>query len=289
MIYSMTAFARTQSQGEWGSLICETRSINHRFLEISIHSPDLLHAFEMSVRERIRQFVKRGKIECNIRYQANPSMEGSLYLVNKPLVQELGKASEEIAALLTTTAPINPIDILRFPGVLNTKEADLTSLRAQLMHLLEKTLEELVSVRGREGEELRQLFSQRTESMLQELSKVRERLPEVMSEIQERLLKRFADVKIELDPGRLEQEMVMFAQKIDISEEIERAETHIKEISRVIKQGGIIGRRLDFLLQELNREANTLGSKSVDSLITHCAVEMKVLTEQMREQIQNIE
>jgi uncharacterized protein (TIGR00255 family) len=289
MIYSMTAFARAQSQGEWGNLVCEIRSINHRFLEISIHSPDLLHKFEMSFRERIRHFIKRGKIECNIRYQANPNAESALQVVNTVLAQTIGMASEKIAALLQQPAPINPMDILRFPGVLTTKEGDLTTLHAHILELLEKTLEELVMARGREGEELKRLFSQRTELMLQELSKVRERLPDMMAEVQGRLLKRFTDANVDLDPGRLEQEMIMFAQKIDISEEIERAETHIKEIRRIVVQGGAIGRRLDFLFQELNREANTLGSKSVDSIITHGAIEMKVLTEQMREQIQNIE
>lgn len=285
----MTAFARMQSQGDWGSLVCEMRSINHRFLEISIHLPDVLRVLEMPVRDRIRDKVKRGKIECNMRYQPNPNSEGSLYSVNTFLAKELCKASETVASLLKETAPIYPTDILRFPGVLESKEADLNSLEAPFFDLLEKTLQELVAARAREGEELKQLFLQRTDLILNELSKVRERLPEVMVDQHNRLYKRFADAKVELDAMRLEQEMVMFAQKIDVAEEIERTETHIKEIRRVVKQGGTIGRRLDFLFQELNREANTLGSKSVDSLITHCAVEMKVLTEQMREQIQNIE
>lgn len=289
MIYSMTAFARTQSQGDWGTLVCEMRSINHRFLEISIHLPEMLRVFEMPIRERIRRFVKRGKIECNIRYQPNPSSASTLYSVNTFLAKELCQASEVISSLLKTAAPIYPTDILRFPGVLETKETDLNSLQSPLLELVEKTLHELLASRAREGEELRQLFAQRTELMLEELAKVRERLPGVMIEQQERLVKRFNDAKIELDQGRLEQEMVMFAQKIDVTEEIERTETHLKEIRRILKQGGIIGRRLDFLMQELNREANTLGSKSVDSILTHCAVEMKVLTEQMREQIQNIE
>ena len=155
--------------------------------------------------------------------------------------------------------------------------------------MLEKTLKDLIVVRGREGEELKQLFLQRMDLMQQELAKVRERLPHVMTDQYDRLKRRFTDARVELDPGRLEQEMVMFAQRIDVAEEIERTETHITEVRRILKQGGTIGRRLDFLLQELNREANTLGSKSVDSTITHAAVEMKVLIEQVREQVQNIE
>lgn len=289
MIYSMTAFARNQSQGEWGILICEIRSINHRFLEISVHLPDVLRALEMPVRERIRHFINRGKIECGIRYQPNFGMEGSLYTVNTHLAKELCLACEKISALSASAGPVNPTDLLRFPGVLETKETDLSTLQAELFSLLEKTFHDLVAARGREGEELKQMFLQRMDLMLQELAKVRDRLPVVMSEQHERLMKRFSDAKIELDPGRLEQEMVIYAQKIDVAEEVERTETHIKEIRRILKSGGTIGRRLDFLLQELNREANTLGSKSVDSITTHCAVEMKVLTEQMREQIQNIE
>jgi len=157
------------------------------------------------------------------------------------------------------------------------------------LRLVEQTLVELIEVRQREGEELKRLFLQRLDAMQVELTKVRERLPHVMKEQHDRLLKRFQDAKIELDPNRLEQEMVMFAQKIDVAEEIERTETHISEVRRMLKHGGIIGRRFDFLLQELNREANTLGSKSVDPVITHAAVEMKVLIEQIREQVQNIE
>jgi uncharacterized protein (TIGR00255 family) len=289
MIHSMTAFARSQAESDSGSLVCEIRSINHRYLEISLHLPDVLRVLEMPIRERIRYFVKRGKIECGLRYQPGASDAGSLFTINTGLAQELCRASEKIASLLNESAPIYPTDILNFPGVLETKEADLGTLQNEVFDLLEKTLNDLVIVRGREGEDLKQLFLQRMDLMQQELAKVRERLPHVMTDQYDRLRRRFADVKLELDPLRLEQEMVMFAQKMDVAEEIERTETHIAEVRRILKQGGTVGRRLDFLLQELNREANTLGSKSVDSVITHAAVEMKVLIEQVREQVQNIE
>lgn len=289
MIYSMTAFARHQSQGDWGILTCEIRSINHRFLEMSVHLPEILRAFEMPIRERVRTVLARGKIECGIRYQPNFAAAGSLYAVNLNLAKELCAASEKIASLVTNANPLNPTDILRFPGVLENKETDLQVLQKELFAVLDATLKELVAARAREGEGLKEMFLQRMELMLQELVKVRERLPQVLTELQDRLSKRFSDAKVDLDPGRLEQEMVIYAQKMDVAEEIERAQTHIKEVHRILKQGGVIGRRLDFLFQELNREANTLGSKSVDSVLTHCAVEMKVLTEQMREQIQNIE
>lgn len=289
MIYSMTAFARAQSQGKWGSLVCEMRSINHRYLEASVHLSEVVRVLEMPIRERIRELLKRGKIECSIRYQPSSAAEGSLFTVNTALVSELCKASETISGLLKESAPIYPTDILRFPGVLETKESDLSELESEVFKLLDKTIHDLVAARGREGEELKKTFLDRIELMQKELAKVRERLPAIMNEARERLNKRFTDAKVELDPTRLEQEMVMFAQKIDIAEEIDRTETHISEIRRILKQGGLVGRRLDFLMQELNREANTMGSKSVDPVVTHAAVEMKVLIEQVREQVQNVE
>lgn len=289
MIYSMTAFARTQTQISQGSLVCELRSINHRFLEISMHLPEAFRALEMPLRDLIRKYLKRGKVECAVRYQLNPNSDNVLFNVNLELAQELCKASEKIANLLKEAAPVYPTDILRFPGVMEVKETDLNELQKDVLGLVEKTLKELVQARGREGEGLKQLFLQRMDLLQNELSKVRERLPQVMKDQQERLLKRFTDVKLELDPNRLEQEMVFYAQRIDVAEEIERTETHVSEIRRILQEGGIAGRRLDFLLQELNREANTLGSKSVDSVLTHAAVEMKVLIEQVREQVQNVE
>ncbi len=289
MIYSMTAFARVQSQGDWGTLVCEMRSINHRYLEIGIHVPDVLRVLEMPMRELIRHHIKRGKIECVIRYQPAPAAEASLFSINPVLARELCKASEEIAVLLKNPGLISPTDILRFPGVMETRDSGLDKLQDEVIKLLEKAVKDLLAARAREGEELKHLFLQRMDLLQNELVKVRERLPQVMTDQHERLLKRLAEAKLELDSGRLEQEMVIFAQKIDVAEEIDRTETHIAEVRRVLKQGGVAGRRLDFLLQELNREANTLGSKSVDPVLTHAAVEMKVLIEQVREQVQNVE
>ncbi|MBV9575047.1 MAG: YicC family protein [Gammaproteobacteria bacterium] len=288
MIYSMTAFARVHHQSDKGSLVCEMRSINHRYLEISLHLPDVLRVLEMPLRESIRKHIKRGKIECLIRYQANQDAGESL-TINAMLAQELCRASEKIATFLQQAAPIHPTDILRFPGVIETKETDLGKLQADVMQLIKNALHELVAVREREGEELKQLFLQRMDLIQEELSKVKTNLSRVMLEQRERLYKRFNEAKLELDPNRLEQEMVIFAQRIDVAEEIDRTVTHVTEVKRILQEGGIVGRRLDFLLQELNREANTLGSKSVDSVITHAAVEMKVLIEQVREQVQNIE
>lgn len=288
MIYSMTAFSRVQSQGEWGNLVCEIRSINHRYLEISIHLPEVLRVFEMPMRELVRQHVKRGKIECVMRYQ--PGSSGNqLVSINDSLARELCVACDNIGGFLKNPGAVSAADILRFPGVLENKESDISKLQEQVFHLFEKTVNDLLAARAREGEELKQLFLQRMDLLKAELNKVRMRLPEVMKEQQDKLLKRLSDIRQELDSGRLEQEMLIYAHKIDVAEEIDRTETHISEVRRVLDHGGLTGRRLDFLLQELNREANTLGSKSSDSVLTHAAVEMKVLIEQVREQVQNIE
>lgn len=289
MIYSMTAFARAQNQSEKGNLVCEIRSINHRYLEVGVYVQEALRVLEMPIRERMRQFLKRGKIECTIRYQAGTHANTTLFNIDIMLAKELCQASEKMSKMLETPGPINPMDILRFPGVLEPQSTDVEALRKEVMLLIDKTLKDLVEARAREGEKLKALFLERMDLMRVELNKVRERLPQVSKEQHNRLLKRFADAKVELDPGRLEQEMVIFAHKIDIAEEIDRTETHIAEVRRILDQGGAVGRRLDFLLQELNREANTLGSKSVDSVVTHAAVEMKVLIEQVREQVQNVE
>ena len=285
----MTAFARGQHSGNVGQLTCEIRSVNHRYLDISIYLPDNLRSLEMPMRELIRQLIKRGKIECSIRYQPSPHEVNALFTINTVLAKALCEASETIGAFLRQITPSSPIDILRFPGVIETKETDTKTVQKELLQLLEETLKDLLLAREREGKELNQFFLQRLDLLQVELKNIRKALPRVLKDQKNRLLQRFVEVKIELQPERLEQEMVLFAQKIDVAEEIERTETHIIEIRRVLQQNEAIGRRLDFLLQELNREANTLASKSVDSVITHAALQMKVLIEQVREQVQNVE
>lgn len=288
MIQSMTAFARDQSQGKWGSAVCELRSINHRYLELIVRLPDTLHEFEAAIRESIRNHIKRGKIECYIRYQPG-DVTGAEITINAHLAEQLCKANEVIAKILKIPAPVNTMDILKWPGILKIAEVDLETIEDEMIQLVEKALQDLVAARAREGEELKQLFLQRLEAMKAEIAKVRQRMPEIMNEQRERLTKRFADVKLELDTGRLEQEMVLFSQKTDVAEELDRIDTHISEVRRVLKQGGVVGRRLDFLMQELNREANTLGAKSVNVDTTRVSVELKVLIEQVREQVQNVE
>lgn len=288
MIQSMTAFARTQGQGAWGSAVCELRSINHRYLEIVTRLPDNLHELEVAIRERIRNYIKRGKIEFHLRYQPG-DVAGTEITINTHLAEKICRANETIVEMLVKPAEINTMSILQWPGILQIAEIDLEAIQDEVLKLLEKALEDLVAARAREGDELKQLFLQRLEGMKLELAKVRQRMPSILSAQRERLIKRFSDAKLEMDSGRLEQEMVMFAQKIDVAEELDRIDAHISEVRRVLKQGGVAGRRLDFLMQELNREANTLGSKSVDVDTTRASVELKVLIEQVREQVQNVE
>jgi uncharacterized protein (TIGR00255 family) len=288
MIRSMTAFARVQHQSEWGSIVVEMRSINHRYLDVNVSLPDTLRHIDLSIRHRLRERVKRGKIECVIRYQAQPPSH-QLFTVNTLLAQALCQSSEQVAAFLPTATPVCALDILKWPGVLEVKEEEMQALQASIIALVEEATEALLQMRGREGEQLKQLLLQRLDGLSEQLSIIRQHGPQVIVAQQERLKKRFIDAEVELDSARLEQEMVLFAQKIDVAEEIERIDMHIEECRRVMMSEDAIGRRLDFLLQELNREANTLGAKSVDPVMTHRAVEMKVLIEQMREQVQNIE
>lgn len=284
----MTAFARCQQQGEYGQLTCEIRSINHRYLEISVNVPETLRHFEMMLREQIRERIKRGKLECTIRFQAFTDQNQEIS-INTSYARSICHAAETIANMLTHPTPISPTDILRLPGVLDSKELDIKPLESAFQQLLDRTITDLLSARAREGEELKNHCEQRMINISKELNQVKEYLPTIMSDQQARLQQRFADADVDLDPQRLAQEMVFFAQKIDVAEEIDRARTHLLEMKRIFAEGGLVGRRLDFLIQELHREANTLGSKSVDAQVMHSVVEMKVLIEQMREQVQNIE
>lgn len=288
MIYSMTAFASLIRECDFGTLTCEIRSINHRYLELGIHLPESLHQLEMMIRESIRDYVKRGKVECNIRYQKSSKSDQS-GTVNLDLAQSLCRASEKISEFFTQNTLVSATDILRFPGVFEYQVTDVKQLRDDIKILVDEAMQQLVSARAREGQDLANFCKQKCDGILQQLEIIQKRLPITLKEQKERLAKRFEEAKLELDPMRLEQEMLFYAQKIDVTEEIERLSTHLTEMKRILETGGIVGRRLDFLLQEFNREANTIGSKSVDAILMHAAVEMKVLIEQMREQIQNIE
>ena len=288
MIRSMTAFARQDTQEDWGTLTCEIRTVNHRYLEPSFRLPEALRELENSFREQLRKQLRRGKVDVAIRLQANESATQG-FEIDEDVASAVNEAANHINRMLDNPAHISALDILRWPGVLASSEQDFGPARKAAGELFERTVSELVAVREREGERLRPLFEDRLAIMGERVTEVRERMPELIRAQEEHLKNRFEQAKVELDPDRVAQEMVMLAQKSDVAEELDRLEAHITEVSDTLQSDDAIGRRLDFLMQELNREANTLSSKSIDARVTRAAVDLKVLIEQMREQVQNLE
>lgn len=289
---SMTAFARQEAGTPWGALTWELRSVNHRYLEIALRLPEELRALEPRVRELLNARLARGKLDGTLRFQPGESAAAELSpdvgLISK-LISSGKMVADMAMAADTTVSPLRAIDILRWPGVLKAPALDVESLGAAALESLSAAIEELVTTRSREGARLQEFMLQRLQAMEQLVVRASELSPEAVRLFRERLEARLKDLKQQLDPARLEQELVLFAQKADVTEEIDRLTAHFSEIRRVFDQSGPIGRRLDFLMQELNREANTLSSKSTDTRLTNVAVELKVLIEQMREQVQNIE
>jgi uncharacterized protein (TIGR00255 family) len=288
MIYSMTAFARRQQDESWGSLTWEIRSVNHRYLEISIRLPDTLRSLEPLVREAIRKKLNRGKVECQLRYQPSEQQQQQLNL-NLGLIAQLSEASETVQQIASDADSLSVAEILRWPGIIQEQETDVTELEEQAMQLFGLAIEDLLDTRQREGLEMGRLIEQRLRTIEEIIAEVRGLLPGILQRQRDNIVARLEELKLELDPNRLEQELVLVAQKSDVDEELDRLAAHVTEVSRGLKASGQKGRRLDFLMQELNREANTLSSKSIVAETTRSAVELKVLIEQMREQIQNIE
>ncbi|MCK7552715.1 YicC/YloC family endoribonuclease [Marinobacter goseongensis] len=288
MIRSMTAFARQDTQGDWGTLTCEIRTVNHRYLEPSFRLPEALRELENAFREQLRNQLKRGKVDVSMRLQTAESAAQN-FEVSDDMARAVNEAANHVNRILDNPAHINALDVLRWPGVLSVKELDYSPARDAAAELFERTVADLVTVREREGERLRPLFEDRLETMGQRVEEVRELMPELVKAQEQQLRDRFEKARVELDPERVAQEMVMLAQKSDVAEELDRLDAHISEVSDTLTSGDAIGRRLDFLMQELNREANTLSSKSIDARVTRVAVDLKVLIEQMREQVQNIE
>ena len=288
MARSMTAFARQEQTKDWGTLTLELRSVNHRYLDVSLRMPEDFRNLEPKIREKISAKLARGKIDVGLRFSRTEAGGGDI-IIDKDLVQQISTASREIDHILYNPEAVSSLDILRWPGVIKTPELDSAELTTALFELLDVTLDELLEGRAREGEKLAELIQQRCQSISDVIVDVKKRLPEIMQIWREKLLKRIQDASVEVDENRLEQELVIIAQKTDVDEELDRLVTHVTEVERVLKDQKPIGRRLDFLMQELNREANTLGSKSIDTETTKASVDLKVLIEQMREQIQNIE
>jgi uncharacterized protein (TIGR00255 family) len=288
MIASMTGFARREISGSWGALVCELRSVNHRFLESGFRLPDELRAAEGELRQRLARDIKRGKVDCSISYRRVQGAETALE-VDTAALERLLRSVRDISRSLPGNPTVNVLDVLRWPGVLRDETDSGDELLKATHALFGSTLEELIAARAREGQRLRELLEQRCNGLEALVAHVRTRLPEVHARVRTRLDDRLAELKANVDQERLEQELAILLQRLDVDEELDRLAGHIVEIRRVIDGSEPAGRRLDFLMQELNREANTLSSKSQDLETTRSAVDMKVIIEQMREQVQNVE
>ena len=287
MIHSMTAFSRHEIKGDWGNAVWEIRSVNQRFLETYFRLPEQFRSIEPVLRERFRKQLNRGKVECNLRFNANPGEKSNLSM-NTALAENLLKHANWINEQ-TLNSQINPLEIMRWPGVMEAEESDMNAIQAEILAGFDQALEDFIVARADEGGNMKALIEQRLDGIIEQADIVKGHMPEIIAWQRKRITDKFADANIELESSRVEQELVLLAQKMDVDEEIDRLFSHVKETRSILKKGGAQGRRLDFMMQEFNREANTLGSKSINADITNSAVELKVLIEQMREQIQNIE
>lgn len=288
MIRSMTGFARAEAETPQGSLAWEMKSVNHRYLEVSLRLPEAFRALENGVRERVQARLGRGKVEVSLRHQAPAGGEAGLE-VNEPLAKRLIEVCGQVEHWVMNPARITALEILRWPGVVREPTPDFESLHSEAMRLLDAALDELAATRAREGERLRETLETRCKAISELVAQVRERRPRVVEALREKWRARIADLGVDMEPGRLEQELALQAQRLDVDEELDRLDGHLKEVALILERDEPVGRRLDFLMQEFNREANTLGSKSNDMETTRAAVELKVLIEQMREQVQNVE
>jgi uncharacterized protein (TIGR00255 family) len=287
MIRSMTAFAACERAATGGHLSCELRAVNHRFLELSVRAPEELRGVEAAFRERVAQKISRGKVDLNFRLRAQPGSR-ALLSVNDELLEQLALLARRHHPQFPGMT-IDFIELLRYPGVIEEEQVDQAGLQAEAMGLLDQTITEFVAAREREGANLAAVMRERLDGIERIAGQIREWLPDIRAALRAKLDLKLADLKLPLEPGRLEQEVVLNLQKIDVDEELDRLTSHVIEARRVFDMPEAVGRRLDFLMQEFNREANTLGSKSVDSRTTQAAVELKVLIEQLREQVQNLE
>ncbi|MCG7538864.1 YicC family protein [Pseudoalteromonas sp. CO348] len=286
MIHSMTAYARKEVKGDWGTGVWEIRSVNQRYLETFIRAPEQFRGLEPVIRERLRKHLQRGKVEVFLKFTANPAHVGQL-TVNESLAKQLVESAKWLQS--QSGGDINPVDILRWPGVMEAEEVDLDTVNSELLGGFDELIEDFKAARASEGENLETMLTTRLEGILEQVAIVEGYMPEVTKWQREKLSQKLEELKTDIDEGRLEQELIYLAQKQDVAEELDRLKSHVKETHKILKKGGACGRRLDFMMQEFNRESNTLASKSINSDITNAAVELKVLIEQMREQIQNIE
>ena len=287
MARSMTGFARREMRGDFGFLIWEVRSVNHRYLDMSLRLPEELRGLEGECRERIAAEVRRGKLDGQLRFEP-PSREAVLQ-VDEARVRAVGQAAMKVAGLLGAHTPLSPLDVLRWPGVVEEPALDVAAVGTAALKLLTDALADHAAARSREGERTTAVLRDRADRIGGIVSALRNKQSGMLDQLREKLRARLEELKVQVDPQRLEQELVMLAQRLDVAEELDRLGSHLKEFENTLKGSEAVGRRLDFLMQEFNREANTLGSKSQDAVITQQVVDLKVLIEQMREQVQNLE
>ncbi len=288
MLNSMTGFAREAVDLPFGTLTCELRAVNHRYLDVQFRLPEELRPREIELRRQVAAVVKRGKVECSMHLRRAIS-ENEEITLNQELVQQLAARAQELSGLLPETHALNPVDILRWPGVVQEPDIEAEPLFKASSEVLATTLHELGEMRANEGARILDMLEARCAEILDIASGVRKRIPDVLEAVRLKQRERIDKLDVEADPARLETELALIAQKLDVEEELDRLMSHVSEIRDVLKKSEPVGRRLDFLMQELNREANTLGSKSADTETTKAAVDLKVLIEQMREQVQNVE
>ena len=283
----MTAFASASGTFSWGSATWEIRSVNHRYLETWFRLPDTVRDIEMPLRELIRKKLHRGKLDSTLQLKLSPDLHQ--LSVNLELARQYIDAAGKIAALLPDGRTPSPMEILTAPGVLEQPQQDASAIQSDLVELYQSGLDKLQADRAREGKQLAGLLTERLDALDRQAQVVKQAVPQIIAAQQDKLRERLAELNSAINQDRLEQELVFIAQKADVDEELDRLLTHSEEIRKTLEQQGPVGRRLDFLMQELNREANTLGSKSIATISSQTSVELKVLIEQMREQIQNIE
>ena len=288
MLRSMTAFARIESQHDQGAIQWEIRSVNHRYLDVSVRMPEDLRRLEPKVRERVGARLKRGKVDCTLRATSAATETGGLS-VDHDLATRVVSAAHAVAELLPNPAPVSPVDILRWPGIVQAPAPDPERIERVVLDRLDHALSDLVEMREREGARMETMIRERLDDLTVEVRRVREILPAIVKAFGERMRARLGELDAALDEGRVEQELALIAQRMDVAEELDRLEAHADEIRVTLEKTEPAGRRLDFLMQELNREANTLGSKSAAVTTSRASVDLKVLIEQMREQIQNVE
>jgi uncharacterized protein (TIGR00255 family) len=292
MLKSMTAFARVQQSNDSGEIVWEIKSVNHRFLEPGFKLPDDFKSLEPEIRQQLGRYASRGKVDFSLRYKLNKEVVSSIRL-NADLVKNLRKVEREVLTIVHEGHSLSVADILRWPGVVDEADKDFKPLLELAMQSLEEALQQLVESREREGSALKEMIASRCQQITEIVVKVQQRRPQMLEAMQQKwtsqLNEKLASWSDTADSGRLEQELAILAQKIDVEEELDRLQAHVKEVEQVLDRDEAVGRRLDFLMQELNREANTLSSKSQDTETTKLAVDLKVLIEQMREQVQNIE